>query len=649
MQIMTFVEALSIFLIFITFVIDGSVSFYREYLIPRTPRVRCGALIGALAIVIIAGGWWWIAIHPIESFFPANMKAYGATRGFVMRDGLYYAMKGSSADVYLTGGKTFYAGMTVNFAPQEERSATETVSVYVDDKLATTHEVDNYRRRDFLYIPATWLRDNVNDDQLHVRIEREQDNSILPIDYIGYAQPIDGVPPMFYEYSSAGMVFYRSDKSYWTTRQTDFLLDEDRFTDGVLFSYDVPLELLNANEGRDIVATLSVNGKPVKQFPIKKAGQGDVYLNASDFSSDTLTEIKKNHTGILSIDCNADVSEKEQGNGADDRRRSLSIRFLGKAPDLRESNGKKLYGETKFFVNTEDLDDNGLAMVYSVPSLLFADGGGDDHAMEVSVDGTPVLQHVIRDKHVRSYYDAFVIPQEAFVGKHGIVELMVRQSGIRSDGNKDETDDSLPQICYLGPATKQSYISKDDGDIEKKHQETRTETHQTMWDNHIRIGTTNEEYLDVLNNIKFSVLASEYQFGLTFDKGQQLFYGTNCDFFLWNTFADTTGDFVMDYHIEPYLLMAAHGEPVTLALYLNDELIRRIPVMDDGDFTCIIPRGDLQTAAGKGDDFMHFRVVPSTKYNLYDMNIAKARELRSDRSIGIRFFGFSEKHENTAD
>lgn len=648
MRIMTFIEELSVSLLFITLVLDGAVPFYREFLAPRIPRARYGVMAVTSTVILCAGGWWMFAIHPVETFYPANMKAYAATRGFAMQDGLYYAIGGASADVYLKSGKALYTGMTVNFAPQEERSGTENVSVYVNDQLAATHTVDNYQRRDFLYIPATWLRDNVDSDQLHVRIEREQGDGVLPIDYIGYAQPTDGVPQSFYEYSSAGMVFYRNGGGYWTTQRTDFLLDEERFTDGVLFSYDVPLEFMAANAGRDIVATLAVNGKTVKQFPITQAGQGDVYLNASDIPSDVLAEIEENHAGILSIDCNADASERAQGSGADDRRRSLSIQFLGKCPSMSEAKDRKLYGETKLFVNTEDLDGKGLAMVYSVPSLLFADGSGD-RTMEVSIDGTPVLQRTMADKHVRSYYDAFVLPAEAFAGKQGIVELTIRQQGMHTNGNRDEADASLPQIRYLGPAAPSSHLSKDDGDAEKKRKKAEEELRHKMWNEHLSAGSTTDEYMDAIDNIQQNVLVNEYQYGLTFDKGQQLFYGTNCDFFFWNALAATNGDFVMDYHIEPYLLTAAHGAPVTLALYLNDVLIRRIPVTGDGDFTCVIPRGELAAAAAKENGWMHFRIVPDTKYNLYDMNIARARELRADRSVGIRFFGFGAQEEQEAE
>lgn len=315
---------------------------------------------------------------------------------------------------------------------------------------------------------------------------------------------------------------------------------------------------------------------------------------------------------------------------------------------MSEAKDRKLYGETKLFVNTEDLDGKGLAMVYSVPSLLFADGSGD-RTMEVSIDGTPVLQRTMADKHVRSYYDAFVLPVEAFAGKQGIVELTIRQQGMHTNGNRDEADASLPQIRYLGPAAPSSHLSKDDGDAEKKRKKAEEELRHKMWNEHLSAGSTTDEYMDAIDNIQQNVLVNEYQFGLTFDKGQQLFYGTNCDFFFWNALAATDGDFVMEYHIEPYLLTAAHGAPVTLALYLNDVLIRRIPVTGDGDFTCVIPRGELVVAAAKENGWMHFRIVPDTKYNLYDMKIAKARELRADRSVGIRFFGFGAQEEQEAE
>ncbi len=106
------------------------------------------------------------------------------------------------------------------------------------------------------------------------------------------------------------------------TETSRFLFSGDCLKQGILFKYAVPIELINANIGREIVFNLYANGTKLKTIPIKSAGNHYAIIEpSSSVSSNIVDEIE--------FKLNASYTNEQFDFDTDDKRKGIFINYFG--------------------------------------------------------------------------------------------------------------------------------------------------------------------------------------------------------------------------------------------------------------------------------------------------------------------------------
>ena len=603
LTLMTAIESLSVLAFMLVLVAEGVWTLYQERFISKMLRVKVGAL--ACIVLCLCGVYAWrSSVKPIETFYPANMHAVNAQKGFVLIHGQYAGMQ-NEAEILLKSGKILYDGLSINFGDQENvGDKKEQVDIYINDQLVKTHILDTAMGNDYVYIPADYFQQNITDDTLRVKLVRkntENTSSILPVNYIGYAQPLEGMPAKYIGYATKQM-HQTDDHAVWAGKHPRILLEEDAVQQGLLLRYSAPKELFLMNPGRDIHANLLINGVKIKEFTIEKDGPGVVILNPAELPENIISAEEDDKLVELGIDMDASFTYRQVQIDSDAREKTIRIDYLGKGPKLKQLLGARIGKEERLYINTNDLDDCGLEVIYQVP---WQTTQGTGRKLQILLDGKPVIIKDLPDKG-RDYKDIVSLSNELFAGKDGIVELKMQQIPFSGDQEMDMLPDNKLEVQYIGALNKTKEIMVKD--VQSKKDENK------LWNQDRE---------------------------LFFDKTEKAFYmGTRANFFLWRE-AWEMGDLCLKYRVDPYLFEGVNGKSNTVSVWVNDVKVKDIVMDTSGEKECTISQAELLPGlVGFNGGYLHIELISDHVYNLKKMRISKSDELSKDRSIGISYFAW---------
>jgi hypothetical protein len=608
LSIMTVIESMSILAFVVLLSFDGLYILCKERFASRPIYIKA---IGFLCVVslLFAGYFWKCMEKPVEAFYPANMQVINAGKGFKLVDGQYLGMT-DEAQILIKSDKILYDGLSINFGETLRFAETpETVKIFVNDQLVESHVLDNSMGSDYVYIPASFFREHISSETLRIKLVRvgaDKNSEILPVNYIGYAKPLDGLPAEYIGYAVKQIHQSGDGGSFWIGQNARMLINYDTCKKGIIFKYTVPRELIIANPEKEIRAAISANGIKIKELLLDKVGSGTLILNPADFGDAILAAGSENNLIEIGIDVNASFTNRKMNIDTDSREKSICIDYFGKVSKLKNIQDIKLGKNEKIYFLTSEIEDSGLALIYKVPSKLFSAAVGTKE-LKVYLDGREVLKKNLFDKN-RDYEDIIVLPSDLFKAKNGIMELQLKQAPFDMMDGVDILPENKIEVSYIGPLYQIDSI------------------------------TAKDFFTDAVNND--NVWTSEKEW-FPDKMTQSLYMGSSANLFLWKA-PFTREPLHIKYLVEPYLFTVAKGSPISVGLWLNGIKLRDIVVENAGEFDCSVSADEINNASG-GNACLHFELRSNLVYNLEKMHMSRAKELTRDRSIGILYFGFENE------
>ena len=626
-RISTLVESLSLLLFIGLLEAETIFSIYQSKIKGRKVLQRSLAFaLFALCSIGIYSGTSGFSMHAIEAFYPSNLQTKHAGTGFILQDGQYREMR-KSAEVLLDTKGILQDGLLISFAGKSEdgnAAAMEEISIYVDQQLLKKQSVD-INHHTYLYLGPEDLAGMDLGHAALVKIVREDmDESYnAAVNYIGPAQPM--------EQMEGNVYLNHSSEGFWRDNATDeilmglkgrVLLDRTVAKDGLLVEYHAARELFAMNPGKTLSFDVWVDHRKVKTITVDNLKQNTLVLQPEDLG---LADSDADDSGAIELQliANASYSLRAMGISANERERSLIIDRIGpcESDDVQNEiwiekvygwgtqaqfddsvhNKYWLDGSKKFYFTTADLKEHGLDFVYAVPAALLNQKFLQDTCVELLVDGQVVKRKVLR-KEMKAFIDAFHIPAENFVGRNHVAEVEVRVvNGVtEQEGFTEDNRYCRPiLIKYLGGnGLSGAFKSKS------------------------------------LEEVNF------FSMDIGYDKKNNLCRIGLDGSVLLSPVAITGKDLCIKYKVSPYLYEANRGRDLQLIIYVNDEAIKTIPLVQTGDLETEIEGRQLQEVLKKNTDCTLVNLQVNGTYNLSNMHIMNSE--RDDRSIDVTYIGIKE-------
>lgn len=254
----------------------------------------------------------------VDAFYPMNYKGCKAQQGVTMHKGFYKYIKDNAAFT-LNREKVLKSGLTVTLL--NEFDLANEYEIIAGNTLLKQGMIKK-QGKELVYIDSKTLESNYNgiNDKLIVKIKNKGQQP-LTLQYVGVTKPLDKLSTATYiDNSSEG--FIRESGSLQMSEYSRFLLSGESLKRGILFRYAVPVELLNANGGKDIVFDLYINGNKIKSIPIKFAGYHYAII-------DSMPGVSHNVINEIEFKLNASYLNSQFDPDADDRRRGIFIDYFG--------------------------------------------------------------------------------------------------------------------------------------------------------------------------------------------------------------------------------------------------------------------------------------------------------------------------------